>query len=164
MGPVWEELEESARRELHAQTGVRDASVTRVADVRYAGQSHELRIPLASGADVAAAFGEAHERAYGYALPEEPIEVVTLRVVAEGPPPLDAPPADWDQGPARPSRRRTIGVDESMTPAEVVDRASLSPGDELTGPALVEQPDTTTLLQAGERARVDQARNLVVTW
>jgi N-methylhydantoinase A len=160
----WEELADQAQQELRRQTGVRQPRLTRVADVRYAGQSHELRVPLERGADLPARFAAAHEQAYGYALPGEPVEIVTLRVVAEGEPALSDPPAEWDQGEARRTRRRRIGIEEGWVDAAVLDRAALDPGDVVAGPALVEQPDTTTLLADGERARVDDARNLVVTW
>jgi N-methylhydantoinase A len=46
--------------------------------------------------------------------------------------------------------------------ARVVSRAALRPGDEVQGPALIEQSDTTTLLASDERAVVDDALNLVV--
>jgi N-methylhydantoinase A/oxoprolinase/acetone carboxylase beta subunit len=46
--------------------------------------------------------------------------------------------------------------------ARVVSRATLRPGDEVHGPALIEQSDTTTLLAPDERAEVDEAHNLVV--
>ncbi|MGB8200286.1 MAG: hypothetical protein WCF33_11415 [Pseudonocardiaceae bacterium] len=44
----------------------------------------------------------------------------------------------------------------------MVSRARLAVGDEVSGPALIEQPDTTTLLAPGEVAVVDDAGNLVV--
>jgi N-methylhydantoinase A len=161
---VWEDLEAQAREELRRQAGAIEPTVARVADARYAGQSHELRISADAGADLAARFSAAHERAYGYAHPDEPVQVVTVRVVAEGPPALAEPPAEWDQGAARAARRRRVGVEDGWVHAEVLDRAALRSGDDVTGPALIEQPDTTTLLSPGERARVDGAGNLVVTW
>src|SRR5204863_6209543 len=62
------------------------------ADLRYAGQSFELMVPVE--ADLAAAFHRAHEERYGYADPERPIELVAVRTaeVRSGPP-LELPPA-----------------------------------------------------------------------
>jgi N-methylhydantoinase A len=88
--------------------------------------------------------------------------VVTLRVVAQGEPILPAPPSEWDQGEPVPQRSREIGVAGETVPARVVSRAGLAAGDEVTGPALVEQSDTTTLLAPDEVAVVDDAGNLVV--
>ena len=58
-----------------------------------------------------------------------------------------------------PERSREIG---GAGVARVVSRAGLAAGDEVSGPALIEQPDTTTVLAADEVARVDDAGNLVV--
>ena len=136
--------------------------MTRIADARYAGQSHELRITVTGGADLAQLLHQAHREAYGYAMPDERVLVVTLRVVALGDPILSQPPGDWDQGEPAPERSREIGIAGETVKARVVSRAGLASGDEVSGPALIEQSDTTTLLAAGEVAVVDHARNLVV--
>jgi N-methylhydantoinase A len=136
-----------------------DLTVTRLADARYAGQSHELRITVEAGVDLAQLLHRAHREAYGYALPGEPVTIVTLRVVARGEPILSQPPSDWDQGEPAAERSREVG---DIGVARVVSRAGLTTGDKVTGPALIEQADTTTLLASGETAEVDSASNLVV--
>jgi N-methylhydantoinase A len=156
---TWRELEAQARAELERQGAPDRITVSRVADTRYAGQSHELRIAAEPGADLAELFHRAHRQAYGYAMPEERVLTVTLRVVARGEPVLAQPPRDWDQGEPAPERSRELGA-EGL--AKVVSRAGLISGNKVIGPALVEQPDTTTLLSAGEVAVVDDAGNLVV--
>jgi N-methylhydantoinase A len=159
---TWAALEDQARQELHRQ-GVRgEITVSRVADARYAGQSHELRITVAADADLAGLLHRAHQQAYGYAMPEERVLVVTLRVVVRGEPVLSGPPGDWDQGQPAPERSREIGIDDQTVTARVVSRAALATGDEVRGPALIEQPDTTTLLAADEVGVLDDAGNLVV--
>jgi N-methylhydantoinase A len=63
------------------------------ADVRYAGQSFELTVPL--GDDLAAAFHRAHEARYGYADPERPVELVAVRTASvRAGPDLKLPPAE----------------------------------------------------------------------
>jgi N-methylhydantoinase A len=159
---VWLDLEAAARAELDRQVA-RDVAVARVADCRYRGQAHELRVRADVGTDLATALHDAHRTAYGYAMPDEPVEVVTLRAVAQGRAVLAAPPVDWDLGEGRKPRRREITVGTEDVKALVRDRAGLRPGDRIDGPALIEQPDSTTLLAPGEAARVDDAGNLVVT-
>ena len=83
-------------------------------------------------------------------------------MVAQGDPILAQPPADWDQGHPAPERSRDIGIAEQTVRARVISRAGLATGDEVSGPALIEQSDTTTLLAEGEVAVVDEAGNLVV--
>jgi N-methylhydantoinase A len=156
---AWAGLEAQAREELDRQAVTGDITVTRIADARYAGQSHELRITVTDGADVAQLLHDAHREAYGYAMPDEQVLVVTLRVVTRGEAILPQPPSDWDLGEPAPERSREIG---GAGAARVVSRAGLSAGDEVHGPALIEQSDTTTLLAAGEIAVVDDAGNLVV--
>ena len=87
---------------------------------------------------------------------------MTLRVVAHAEPVLSSPPCDWDQGPSEPESFRDIGVEGRTVKCRIVSRASLAPGDEVHGPALVEQPDTTTLLSEDDLAMVDESNNLVV--
>ena len=156
---AWRALEEQARRELRAQGVSGEVTVSRIADARYAGQSHELRIPVAAGADLSELLHHAHQQAYGYAMREEPVLVVTLRSVAVGKPVLGHPPSDWDQGEPAPQRFRDI---RGLGRTRVVSRAGLGPGDRVSGPALIEQADTTTVLAAGEVAVLDSAGNLVV--
>jgi N-methylhydantoinase A len=162
LGDAWAELETEAREELAGQGVAEQITLSRVADARYAGQSHELRIDVETGADVAELLHRAHREAYGYAMAGEPVRVVTLRVVAQGEPILPAPPSEWDQGEPVPQRSREIGGAGETVRARVVSRAGLAAGDEVTGPALVEQSDTTTLLAPDEVAVVDDAGNLVV--
>ena len=161
---VWTALEREAIAELSRQRPGAEPGLTRVADCRYAAQSHELRIDVPSDGDVAAAFHRAHQTAYGYAMGNEPVHIVTARVVAEADPALGALPTAWDQGEAGPDRRRRIHVGGEAVTARVCDRAGLTYHDGVEGPALIEQSDTTTLLGAGEHALVDAAGNLVVTW
>jgi N-methylhydantoinase A len=137
-------------------------TVSRIADARYTGQSHELRIAAEAGTDLAQLLHHAHQESYGYAMPDERVLVVTLRVVARGEPILAQPPYDWDQGQPTPERSREINITGHTLTARVISRAGLTTGDEVHGPALVEQPDTTTLLATDDIAIIDDAGNLVV--
>jgi N-methylhydantoinase A len=159
---VWEQLAGDAAATLREQ-GVESPALARVADCRYAGQSHELRV-ADDGSGLAAAFHLAHREAYGYALAGEAVELVTLRVVADGEPALAKLPDAWDHGggEVRPAGQRRLGSGSDAVTALVVDRAGLRSGDDVTGPAIVEQPDATTLLSDGDVATVDAAGNLVV--
>ncbi|KAA5830071.1 hydantoinase/oxoprolinase family protein [Saccharopolyspora hirsuta] len=162
LSQIWAELAEEAHAELEKQGVATDIAPSKVADMRYAGQSHELRIDVVDETGAAELLHAAHREAYGYEIRDERVEVVTLRVVARGEPVLAAPPGNWDQGSPESKPDREIGIGDRTARARVVPRAGLRPGDEITGPALVEQPDTTTLLGDGEVAVVDEAENLVV--
>jgi N-methylhydantoinase A/oxoprolinase/acetone carboxylase beta subunit/N-methylhydantoinase B/oxoprolinase/acetone carboxylase alpha subunit len=160
IGHVWTELSETATRQLAAQGAAGDPTVRHIAECRYAGQSHELRVD--ADGDPGARFHEAHEEAYGYRMPDEQVQLVTARVIAEGTPVLPAPPGEWEQE-RRDEDTRRIVVDGSQVDARVVSRGALAPGDTVDGPALVEQSDTTTLLAPGDHATIDDHHNLIIT-
>jgi N-methylhydantoinase A len=166
---VYADLEGQAQAWLAAE-GVEPAGrrVTRRADLRYRHQGFELTVPwperdLAVDALVAR-FHERHRQLYTYALPEAQVEIVTLRVAAAGRvrrfalPPLDR------RGRARtpPSRRRVYFAGAGWKTCPCLDRGGLGVGAVVTGPAIVEQLDATTVVPPGQRATVDRAGNLVI--
>jgi N-methylhydantoinase A len=65
---------------------------------------------------------------------------------------------------ARPPQTRHVLIDPAIgfENAAVYDRASLSPGQKFAGPAIVEQPDTTTLVPSGWSCRVDPGLHLLL--
>lgn len=158
LDPVWDELAKEC------SAAVDDATVRRMADCRYAGQSHELRLARPEDGDLATALDAAHEAAYGYALRDEPVEVVTLRAVAEGIPSLAAPPPVWDFGDPPAATSATVTMDGREQQVPVHGRGVLAVGTSLEGPMLIAQPDTTTLLAQGETAEVATDGSLVVRW
>lgn len=140
-------------------------SVEHALDLRYVGQEWSLTIawrpdePLAA---VATRFHAEHERAYGHAAPDEPVEVVTARVVGRGRfdrPVLGTvrPVEEWP-----PERREVIFPGEAVLDATIVQRASLPRGADVAGPAVIEQLDTTTLVPPGTVARVHPSGNLLL--
>jgi len=142
-----------------------------VLDMRYVGQNFELAVDLGDtvalpdGAALRRLFFAEHERSYGFHTPDDAIEIVNYRLVAIGglrqPAALAAPPRR--EAAARPTGRRPVwfaGAAAVDTP--IYDRAQLLPGDRLTGPAVVEQMDATTLLFPGDLLAVDAACNLIV--
>ncbi|MCI0545736.1 MAG: hydantoinase/oxoprolinase family protein, partial [Candidatus Rokubacteria bacterium] len=142
--------------------------------MRYVGQNFELTVaptsetsPLDAAALRRAFLGE-HERVYGDAAPDEPVQIVALRLTAFGdrePPPVPAlpPAATADPREAR-TGERDVYFEEArgfvVTP--VYRRERLRAGHRLEGPAIVEQMDSTTVLPLGQEARVDERANLVI--
>jgi N-methylhydantoinase A len=149
-------------------------SIERWVDLRYAGQNYELLVeaPPEIWTDrrvdaLRARFLALHETAYGYAAPDEPIQVVNARLVARGRPTPPAAPRPARAAGARPTpiARRPVHVDETGEAARcpVYDRSQLRAGHRLDGPAVVEQFDSTTLVLPGQRAEVDDLGCLVIT-
>jgi N-methylhydantoinase A len=148
-----------------------DQQIAFVAEMRYQRQGFEIPIPIAAeevaGLDVgelADRFATAHNQLYGFDL-EGGSEIVCLRALATGRvPELDL--AAGDRGSADPSsaQKGTQTVWSSGSPEEVpsYDRAQLRPGMRLTGYAIVEQYDATTVVLPGHVATVDAFGNLII--
>lgn len=143
---------------------------SRRVDLRYVGQSFDLPVPYQP--DVPAmrdAFLGAYQRRYGLSAPDQPIEVVNVRVRVSLPrlrPPRLGP--DWPVEKNAEGRRDVwfgspVGI-RDLHPAEsrVLRRPALASGEWAEGPAVIEQYDSTTLLTPGWKAVVDPSFNLVL--
>jgi N-methylhydantoinase A len=149
-------------------------TVLRAADMRYAGQGYELTVPLPDGAPGPAtagalreAFDAVYAHRYGYADPRAAVELVTVGVTVVGAGPEvrlpDHRPPTREAGEARqPDRPVFFPEAGGFVPCPVYDRALLPVGARITGPAIVEEPESTTVLPPGARADVDPWANLLV--
>ncbi|MDJ0952209.1 MAG: hydantoinase/oxoprolinase family protein [Acidimicrobiia bacterium] len=148
--------------------GSQPESTAAFVDVRYRGQSHETTVPYAAGEGweaLLARFHATHRERNGFARPDDPVEVVTVRAESVGRPLLswsDLPEAVPTGTVDLPSRV-VLAADGEVT-ARVVNRSGLAPGDEITGPAVVEETEATTYLAPGERAVVHGSGALEVEW
>jgi N-methylhydantoinase A len=161
LAALFAEMEATAVAELAAETvPAARVTLTRWLDMRYRGQSYEITVPAADGP---AAFHEAHRAAYGHADPAAPTEIVHLRVRATGHVPHPALPRATLASAVPPSPITVARIQfEAPTEAPLYDRDLLTPGCTLTGPALIVQEDTTTLLPPAWKARVDAWANLIL--
>ncbi len=171
------EFEAEATRVLRRE-GVAGARIrwVRALDLRYVGQSFELAIPLPAGpltrsrlAGLEAAFFRAHDRAYGFAARGEPVEVVNVRLTGIGvvarPRLRRVPAGGRDPGTALKASRPVVfgtGSAASARRCPVFDRYRLRAGNRFRGPALVEQIDSTTVVEPGFAVAVDRFGNLLI--
>jgi len=146
-------------------------------DLRYRGQEYTVAVPLAgtsfTGADrepVGARFHELHQLLYGHAAPEEALELVGLRVTVH----RDIEKArsfaadanfrfDIQQtAAARPQRKVYMGERHGFLNTPVYRRADLSPGAKLDGPAIIEEPASTTVVLPKDHVEVARTGELVI--
>jgi N-methylhydantoinase A len=173
LNDLFDELVGSGRRRLGSEAVAPEAmSFERSLDLRYAGQEFALPIavdPAELRGDardvIRARFDAAHEHRYGYATPEEDVEMVNLRVVAKGArerPTL--PPGGGAGGADALLGHRPVWFGDPSSPADcaVYARERLAVGDVVTGPAVVEEHSSTTLLWPGDVATVAPGEELVV--
>ncbi len=161
-----------AREEAIPETAL---SLRREIDLRYQHQGYQLAITCpnralvdSDRAAIRANFDAIHKRVYGQSAPQEPAEIVTFRIVSEAPLPRFArttlPSADGvGTTRALAGERALFSPDEArFLSARVYQRDKLLQGDELVGPAIVEQFDSTSVIWPGQRATVDRSGTLVV--
>lgn len=151
-----------------------DRLLNRAVDMRYGGQGYELTIDWPEETEPETVldalrknFEDAHRQLYGYVADEEPIQITTLRTEAIG----HVPKAEQKSYPPA-----TRGVDAAIIGARNVwlpemgevaavplyDRELLQPGHVVSGPAVIEQMDSTTLVLPAQTATVDAYLNLML--
>lgn len=159
-------LQAEASMAVREMAGPGPTRTQAVADLRYAGQSFELPVPVADGdgaAALQARFHAAHERSFGHADPQAAVEVVSLRVAVSRPAP-DVPMAWTEPVAQRPAAVGTTRLRHggAWHEAGLFDRAALTPGARIAGPAICTQADCTVLVPPGWRAETDGWGNLVL--
>ncbi|MGI9335544.1 MAG: hydantoinase/oxoprolinase family protein [Gammaproteobacteria bacterium] len=172
MQPILAALGEQARRWMDDEgVPAADQRLSYQADVRYLRQGYEFAMDiepegLANGAikNLQDRFGALHDRLYGFKL-DAPVEIVNLRAVGRGRvTKVDLPRAergDPDPGPAE-LEQRQVYFDGQFMNARVFDRSRLRAGNLVTGPAVIQQTDTTTLIHPGHAGSVDEYLNVLI--
>ena len=164
------ELEAKALGQL-AQQGVEptDRLTDRLIECRYVGQEHAIAVAVEAGMTAAASvrrFNELHRERYGHAL-TVPVQVSTLRVRATGrleKPPLRRIPARTGTaapGPAR-NREAYCFAQRGYCSFGVYERAELRAGDEIEGPAIIDEGTSTTVVHSDQSVVVDEYGNLII--
>src|SRR6202048_4681061 len=144
--------------------------VVREADIRYVGQSMEIRVAAPSGSveqaflvDLISAFHAAHLRTFGYNYSgQQKIELVNLCVSGLGV--IERPQIPKLSHAANAARKadRKVYFDGSFRDTPIYDRASLPPGLRLQGPAVVEEVGSTTVIFPQQELAVDPHGILII--
>ncbi len=146
--------------------------LVREADVRYAGQSMEVRVPAPGGvvdekflATLIDAFNAAHQRTFGYNYAgQQKIEIVNFCVSGFGLIERPELPKLAKRDGATPARKsvRPVYFDGTFRDTPVYDRAALLPGLRIDGPAVVEEFGSTTVVFPGQYLEIDPHGVLIV--
>ena len=160
---------EEMRREIATILPGAGASVLhRAADLRYLGQEHTVTIAVETLGDwttLRARFDAAHERAYGYAASEVDVQLLNLRLAVVFP--LDQPrlatlERRTSGTPAFETRKIYSSLAGDSIEYRVYQREALRPGDQLNGPAAIEEPGTTTIIDAADTLSIENHGCLVI--
>jgi N-methylhydantoinase A len=169
---IFAEMLRDAERMLGGERVARKAmSFQRFLDLRYEGQEFSIKVPV-SAEEIAAAdlqtirnrFDSIHDRSFGHAAPDEPLEMVNVRLSARGiRQKMQMPPLRSGGKPApRTMRKVCLETANRFEECPVYARDTLAAGAEIAGPALIEEYGSTTVLFAGDRARISDTGEIVI--
>lgn len=174
---ILEALEDEGRRIVSA-AGVpeTDIQITRTADMRYVGQGFEIRVPVtsgylteAAGESIQNAFDSEYIRLYGRLCEGVPIQGVTWRVTVSGPRPdlrqvkTIRDEVDGTDEILKGTRSAIFNTDVEPVEIPIYNRYTLPTGFEATGPAIIEEAESTTVVLTGWSMRVDTAASLILS-
>lgn len=173
---IYAEMEKEGRAAI-ADSAVKpsEIKVSRAADMRYVGQEHAVTVDLQDASfkskdrkSIKGQFDQVHAVRYGTSAPREPADMVSLRITVTGL--MKKPsPRSVTQGSKQPEKnavRRAKPVffrdAGGFVPTPVYERTGLRHGNEIEGPALIEEHASTTVIAPGDRLTVDAFGNLVL--
>ncbi|MER9477508.1 hydantoinase/oxoprolinase family protein [Mesorhizobium sp. M0520] len=161
-------LREQVARQL-AREGFTPDSVRfiRSYDLRYFGQQWTIAVltEVSEPGEIRRAFEENYRQQFGFIQDGGQIEVVNLRLAAIGEnPPLQIARTEGRRSRPEPIGRRPVWVDPQvgLTEIPIYDGTGLAPGQELAGPAVIEEATTTVFVGAGETAKITEAGNYLL--
>ncbi len=172
---IYRALEADGRAQLKS-CGMNRVKILRIAEMRFAGQGYEIEVPMPSGAyrsvdvdNLKGAFFAAYAATYGDRAFDrgDPVEIVHFRIAASSPVAAvrkgDTPAGGGDGSGALKGRRKVYFPESrGFTDCVVFDRYRLRAGDTFSGPAVVEERESTAVILPSSRARVDSAGNIIV--
>ncbi len=163
-------IREAAVAELRSEGFTGEPEFSYSINMRYLGQNYEQEVEIppdaitAGGLDKAyETFTQTHEAKYGYAIENEIIELVSFRVTASGrraSPHLRVSPEGCE---ASRGTRDVYFRGHGFLPATIMTRYALQPGTLLTGPAVIEEPGSTTVVEPGMTATVLDDGQILIT-
>ena len=139
-------------------------------DLRYVGQEFTLQVPVSVAqietgdrAGIRAAFDALYEHRYAHHSPDEPVEMVNIRLAMIGKRPKLAFPRLADTGAAKPARWRDVHFADGAVSCPVYQREALGAGSAIAGPALIQEHGTTTVLFERDALTVAPSGELIIT-
>ncbi|NQV57571.1 MAG: hydantoinase/oxoprolinase family protein [Rhodospirillales bacterium] len=174
---IMNDLSEIAEHQLALENiGKSSAEFQFAADLRYVGQEHTIPVGYASAADLATggssvlkeAYNVAHTTRYGHAAPNERIQMANIRLTVTAAKD-SASVSEWLTKPFEPEgataeeSREIIFDDPAVSEkARILWRPAMAAGTVVEGPAVIEEPNSTTLLYPGDRMEVSEHGHLII--
>lgn len=160
---IFSEIEKVGLKEMEKEGVEGEVLLERFVDVRYRGQSFEITVPYSKR--FMEEFEELHRRIYGYTHSRDK-EVVTLRVrltgVTEKPEIEEFEEVPMELPSEAVLKEKEVFFEGTYQKTPVIDREKLSPGNEFSGPALIVEYTSTTLVPPWAKVKVDRFKNLIL--
>ena len=155
---------------LAAQGYDENIEVYRSLEMRYLGQNHELEVPVDfetfDDETIDASwtkFHAAHKARFNFDIPGETIELISIKITAVAVSDKPALPSiDVASGDASPSGERTVIFDDGPHKTPVFERHDLRAGHAFSGPAVIEEPASVTVIRPGQAVRIDEYGNILI--
>ncbi|SDZ55860.1 N-methylhydantoinase A [Saccharopolyspora shandongensis] len=158
---------EASARLRHERVSPEDAVLQRTVSMRYLGQWRSLTIKCGQGPDALAKavelFHEQHEREYSFRRDETPVQIYQLGLTAIGvtpKPTFAAHDASPRPAPTPPTTREVYFEGPGWVETPVYERTALPAGSRMTGPAIIDQLDSTTVVPPDTTAEIDEWLNI----
>ncbi|NKB55797.1 MAG: hydantoinase/oxoprolinase family protein [Alphaproteobacteria bacterium] len=172
LNTLFKEMEEEAKGLLvDAGAQPEEITLTRTADMRHIGQGFEIAVPVPEGEltpgllpGIREAFFQSYHRLFERTVRDVSIESMSWRLAASAPVPnikLAFGGQSSETGEALKGTRQVYFPETGFAACDVYDRYALHPGDSFTGPAVVEERESTTVIGPGGSVTVDPYRNLI---
>ncbi|MDA4132098.1 MAG: hydantoinase/oxoprolinase family protein, partial [Thaumarchaeota archaeon] len=171
LNSIYEQLERQAR-ETMAREHTGDSYILRSAEMRYMGQNYEIPTPVPTGTltpkeleMVRENFNTEHLKLYGHNKPDEKLELISVRLAIIGTitkPKFRKTPLPGGMEKSLKGERDVYYHDTGFVKSRVYDREYLPTGEKLQGPAIIEEMDSTIVVNPGQSAHVDDYGNVVI--
>jgi N-methylhydantoinase A len=170
----WNKLETQAMNQYQEENISKEEIIyNRFVDMRYSGQEHTVKVPLANGeitentiSELTKLFHEMHEQNFTFKLVDSPTEIVNLHLTAFGsvkkPELQKLKASNADLVSALKENRNVFYEDEGWVETKVYHRDLLAPNMKIKGPAIVEEPTATTVFYSDQTLTVDTYGNLII--
>ncbi len=167
-------LETQGQAQLHSQNVLTEnIRLVRSVDLRYEGQSYELNTPVPNETltveliqQIIDTFHKLHYQIYAYGSVDEKVEFINLRLTAIGLVPQvklgRAKTSAEDISPK--TQRQVYFFGHGFVETPILDRTKLSPGTNFSGPCLVEEIASTTVVPPGAQVQVDEYGSMIIEW
>ena len=175
LNAIFEEIEDDALELLNQTPGIVETQTHRAIDMRYVGQTHEVTVPIRSRTKRVTElnlnktfqdFHESHEQLYSFKRPDQTVEVLSVRADLVGTRDTlkyHSTPFESEDPSAAYRETRRVGFDQvGFVDTRIYDGTKVRPGNLITGPAIIEEPETTIVIYPQQEAMLDHYQTYII--